>query len=1293
MRNFEGIAGNLTDRLAAMGQIQQELLERLRLTGALGVQQGEQPRDGLGRTQQEARRDRLAFSKNRPTFERGRDRWSDFALRFEGARRDYGVDGDHAKWALYNAIVGQSSRLVIASMAPTNAAMHAIGFDEYLRRMGEKFTPAAESIQMEAEYRNRKQDKNEDVQNYINAKHELFQLAFPNAQARDRAEFYRETTEGFINKYIRDQMFSYEADNVEAFGARAVTMVQIERRRIKLGDSDATKLDGLIPVTRPIRDRETSRDHDAMEVDALYGPSGEGYDDDAGDEEECECAALSAGGFRGPCYYCTRDGHMIRNCPRKAAGLPRVGPPGEGGANDRRGWGQRQEKWRRPDQKERGGQWDRQGQETRDQRRDDHRQPRRETERPPWRQDRPRPAEGRYRRGGAAAHLEEGEEPLEEGPSREDGAHFLEEEEEVGGIYSVQLGDEGEDDEEGPDGLFAVSSRASSDQTAYVWGQLGHWGAAIKVMVDSGNLVGDLVSEELALELQLPYDPQSRKICTAATGGGAEIVGQCRPMTLYVAGLKEGLVFHPWVVRGLSHPANVGRHFLGQHGGCLEFGEGGGQLVIGEEKAKLIPKDAPATRAMCNSLEKRGGASMRNRDGHPGNSLIIWPRGADASGGHNRPTRTGDEDPGELCGLELPNAGDGEDAEFWPPRTPADLQLLREEGWRADISSGPEESEGNLAEAPDVFDEWAGSQVGGELGGSPLWAEIAAAIQALREPEGQPSARAEGPIPRRVIEVEEPEGQPEEERDQRKVVEIGEDEGADEPRATPCRRVVELEDEERAARGGQTDEDDEIQVLGARSGGIRLPRRATEAAAARDNRGKKLIHLGPGDGQQAVRRLESGAEQVQKVIVFQRRGRDTVAQVHEYWTTSGAPPSGADYDRMVKATKNLPFRYEDKMRMWAAVREIKTVAEDSGDRHMWATRDAVCRMAGWATPAWAAQEAGRQKAETAQLKKEVARLKREGEQEARAIAEMKREAELSQGLSNQNERLSKGLEAAETRIRELEAEKASRAAADREKEVATAKEKAEAEDGVRKMEQERDENKKAFKMCLAALQTATRKLKGLQAQQVVTAPGKKATREEASQTETGGELLKDQGDEGQGQRAVEPPSCPQGPEGYPDRRAGRIPRAQKEERKKEATTRPGERGYPRDGHQGPTREGHRHWPGQQKYTGYRRQPTPPPRDYWAAKEGTKRVKRDHRGDEKEGPTPAGPERANRRASPARERLPAPHGEVEREGYSTGRATGRGAEEAKEKERRGGRGYIPNPRGEDRDRQEGRGSRA
>ena len=150
---------------------------------------------------------------------------------------------------LYDAITGSSSRLVITSLSPELPAAKGMGFKEYLRKMGERFMPAAESCQMEAEYWSRRKGKNKDVQKYINAKYERFQLAFPNAQERDHMEFYRETTEGFVNKYVRDQMFSYNATTVEYFGAWAVNVVQIERRWIHIGDSDTQTMDGLVPVT------------------------------------------------------------------------------------------------------------------------------------------------------------------------------------------------------------------------------------------------------------------------------------------------------------------------------------------------------------------------------------------------------------------------------------------------------------------------------------------------------------------------------------------------------------------------------------------------------------------------------------------------------------------------------------------------------------------------------------------------------------------------------------------------------------------------------------------------------------------------------------------------------------------------------------------------------------------------------------------------------------------------------------------------------------------------------------
>ena len=64
-----------------------------------------------------------------------------------------------------------------------------------------------------------------------------------------------------------------------------------------------------------------------MEVDVLHG--GETEEDDA-----CECAALQDQGFQGPCYFCQRRGHMLRNCPRKAAGLPKIVPLGSGGGGN-----------------------------------------------------------------------------------------------------------------------------------------------------------------------------------------------------------------------------------------------------------------------------------------------------------------------------------------------------------------------------------------------------------------------------------------------------------------------------------------------------------------------------------------------------------------------------------------------------------------------------------------------------------------------------------------------------------------------------------------------------------------------------------------------------------------------------------------------------------------------------------------------------------------------------------------------------------------------------------------------
>ena len=103
--------------LLDMQQLNLSLAEQLAVEPLLEGELQEEL-DQWGRTRKEARQEYLKFTRDRPTFERGRDHWGDFAVRFRGAARDYSVTEEQAKRVLYNAITGSSSQLVITSLNP-----------------------------------------------------------------------------------------------------------------------------------------------------------------------------------------------------------------------------------------------------------------------------------------------------------------------------------------------------------------------------------------------------------------------------------------------------------------------------------------------------------------------------------------------------------------------------------------------------------------------------------------------------------------------------------------------------------------------------------------------------------------------------------------------------------------------------------------------------------------------------------------------------------------------------------------------------------------------------------------------------------------------------------------------------------------------------------------------------------------------------------------------------------------------------------------------------------------------
>ena len=108
---------------------------------------------------------RLAFDliEHCPTFEQGRDRWVDFAPRMRIIFRRQNCPDDLAKEVLWIAIKGTPSRILVASMNPSQGAYESMTLDQYMAEMAGKFTPASESVYLKTEYKSRKQGKMEDM--------------------------------------------------------------------------------------------------------------------------------------------------------------------------------------------------------------------------------------------------------------------------------------------------------------------------------------------------------------------------------------------------------------------------------------------------------------------------------------------------------------------------------------------------------------------------------------------------------------------------------------------------------------------------------------------------------------------------------------------------------------------------------------------------------------------------------------------------------------------------------------------------------------------------------------------------------------------------------------------------------------------------------------------------------------------------------------------------------------------------------------------------------------------------
>jgi hypothetical protein len=133
-------------------------------------------------------------------------------------------------------------------------------------------------------------------------------------------------------------------------------------------------------------------------------------------------------------------------------------------------------------------------------------------------------------------------------------------------------------------------TQKNTSNSAYVRIKIFKKPIVAKMLINSGNLVSDLISEEFAKSLCVKSKPIQKTVGTAAKGGSVEIIGQSEPIKIFLENLPRPVVIRPYIVRNLSHPINVGRDFLGRYKGKLEYSPTAGFLEIQGAKTKLILK-------------------------------------------------------------------------------------------------------------------------------------------------------------------------------------------------------------------------------------------------------------------------------------------------------------------------------------------------------------------------------------------------------------------------------------------------------------------------------------------------------------------------------------------------------------------------------------------------------------------------------------------------------------------------------------------------------------------------------
>ena len=66
------------------------------------------------------------------------------------------------------------------------------------------------------------------------------------------------------------------------------------------------------------------------------------------------------------------------------------------------------------------------------------------------------------------------------------------------------------------------------------------------------------------------------------------MIGQVAELKLHLEGMKTPVYLQPWVVRGLSHPVNIGMKFMQENGANLQTNRSSNRFSIRGESTRTV---------------------------------------------------------------------------------------------------------------------------------------------------------------------------------------------------------------------------------------------------------------------------------------------------------------------------------------------------------------------------------------------------------------------------------------------------------------------------------------------------------------------------------------------------------------------------------------------------------------------------------------------------------------------------------------------------------------------------------